>query len=88
MVRAILRDGLFHPLEPIPADWVPGQQLRVEEIESELVIDATDFDQWLRDLNEATSKLDNAEEWAVIEQNLAEADRQAKNHVRREMGLP
>ena len=87
MVRAVLRDGLFHPLDAIPADWVPGQQLRVEEFDAEPAIQSGDLDQWLRDLNEATSQLDNAEEWAVIEQDLAEADRQAKDHTRREMGL-
>ena len=88
MVRAVLRDGLFHPLDPIPADWVSGQQLRVEEIEAEPAIPSGDLDQWLRDLEEATSQLDNAQEWAMIEQSLAGADRQAKDYVRREMGLP
>lgn len=88
MVRAVLRNGLFHPLDPIPADWVPGQQLQVEEIDAEPAIQSGDLDQWLRALDEATAQLDNSEEWTLIEQNLAEADRQAKNQVRREMGLP
>jgi hypothetical protein len=87
MVRAVLRDGLLHPLDPIPADWVPGQQLRVEEMDADPVIQSSDLNQWLCDLKDATSELDNAEEWAAIERNLAEADRQAKDQVRREMGV-
>jgi hypothetical protein len=77
MVRAVLRDGLFHPLDPIPADWVPGQQLRVEEIDPDSAVQSEDIDQWLRDLEDATAKLDDAQEWAVIELNLAEADQLA-----------
>lgn len=87
MVRAELRDGVFHPLDPIPAAWVPGQQLRVEEIDTNPAIQADVLDQWLRDLDEATAPLDDAQEWAEIEQNLVDADRQAKEQVRREMGL-
>ena len=88
MVRAELRDGLFHPLDPIPADWVPGKQLRVDEIDSEPAIQSADLDQWLHDLDEATAQLDDAQEWALIEQSLTDADRQAKEYIRREMGLP
>jgi hypothetical protein len=59
----------------------------VEQIDSESVIDSGVLDQWSRDLEEATAQLNDDQEWARIEQNLAEADKEAKEYVRREMGL-
>ena len=31
MIKAILKNGAIKPLDPIPADWVDGQELVVEE---------------------------------------------------------
>jgi hypothetical protein len=59
----------------------------VEEIDREPAIQSDVLDQWLRDLDEATAPLDDIQEWAGIEQNLADADRQSKEQVRRQMGL-
>lgn len=30
MPRAVLKNGVILPLDPLPADWADGQQLRVE----------------------------------------------------------
>lgn len=86
MIRAVLKDGVLHPVDPIPADWMPGQQFLVEESDHAIVI-SDDIDQWLRDLNTQTAALFTAEEWSLIEKNLQSADQQAKDSVRREMGL-
>lgn len=86
MIRAVLKDGVLHPVDPIPADWMPGQQALVEEGDRAIAI-SDDIDQWLRDLNSQTAALFTAEEWSLIEQNLNSADQQAKEYVRREMGL-
>ena len=45
-------------------------------------------DQWSSDMNALTAILNDPAEWQEIEAALAEADRQAKAVVRREMGLP
>ena len=37
---------------------------------------------------ELTAELNDSREWDQIEATLAEADRQAKESVRREMGIP
>lgn len=31
MPRAVLKDGLIHPVEPLPAEWDDGTQLQVEK---------------------------------------------------------
>lgn len=93
MVRAVYRDGVIYPLDPIPPEWASGQELRVElmdpfALDEEEIIDPAEFDQWAREVNEAAAQLDDPEHWAQFERNLAEADRIAKDQMRREMGLP
>lgn len=87
MIRAVLRNGVFYPLEPIPADWVPGDQLRVEQIEATAPVIPAEIDQWSRQVDQAVQLLNDMEEWAAIERNLEAADACAKDQMRREMGL-
>jgi hypothetical protein len=44
MVKAIVSHGGIHPLEPLPADWQEGQQLRVEKAEGEPTVEEIDRD--------------------------------------------
>jgi hypothetical protein len=48
----------------------------------------TGEDHWRREMDALTAELDDTQEWEQIKAALAEADRQAKALVRREMGLP
>jgi hypothetical protein len=43
---------------------------------------------WREEIDAAAAQLDDMAEWEALEATLAEADRQAKDFVRREMGLP
>jgi hypothetical protein len=85
MIRAIVQNGLIHPLDPIPPDWVEGHQVIVEDASSAPI---EDLEGWYREL----LKLGPAEyepgEWARVQAILIEADEQAKAVVRRQMGLP
>ena len=31
MIRAIFRDGMIQPLEPVPTGWREGQELQITE---------------------------------------------------------
>jgi hypothetical protein len=74
----------IRPLEPLPADWQEGQQLRVEKAEGETPVEAIDRDfALLATLFEASEPADE-EQW---ERALQDARRQAKEKVRRHMGL-
>ena len=46
-----------------------------------------DTDTWAHDMDTLTASLNDAQEWAELEAVLAEADRQSKASVRREMEL-
>jgi uncharacterized membrane protein len=84
-IKAILRDGHIQPLEPLPTDWLDGQELVVEEPEDSGV-DAR-IAEWERDLAAATAQLP-AEEHDRFRQALSDVERDSKESVRREWGLP
>ena len=85
MVKAVMCCGEIRPLEPLPADWREGQPLRIEKADdSEMSVEEIDRD--FADLASLCSESEPANEdqldWA-----LHDARRQAKEQVRRGMGL-
>lgn len=34
MIRAVLRNGTIHPLDPVPNDWGDGRELLVDEADT------------------------------------------------------
>ena len=84
MVKAVVSRGKIRPLEPLPADWQEGQPLRVEKADG----DETPVEEIDRDFAVLAS-LCAASEPANEDQlsGAAPARRQAKEQVRRQMGL-
>ena len=85
MVKAVISQGEIRPLEPLPADWREGQPLRIEKADDgEPAVAEIDRDfAVLANLCE-TSELADEER---LERALQDAHRQAKEQVRRHMGL-
>ena len=85
MVRAVVSGGEIRPLEPLPADWQEGQPLRVEKAEDgETSVEEIDRD--FAVLAELCQASEPAEE-DQLKRALQEAHLQAKEQVRRHMGL-
>jgi hypothetical protein len=86
MVKAVVSNGGIRPLEPLPVDWQEGDPVRVERAEdAETAADAIDRDfAVLAALCEASEPADEE----LLDRALHEARRQAKDQVRRDMGLP
>jgi hypothetical protein len=84
MIRAILKDGVIRPAEPLPPDWQDGQELLVDR--QSPAFDAQDIDQWAKDLDEGARDM-TPEDGAALERALAEIERESKDAVRREWGL-
>jgi hypothetical protein len=84
MPKAVLKNGVIMPLEPLPAEWADGRKLVVEDAAED---DNQDFDTWLSELESLIAANDPAE-LARIDQTIHAADEQAKTLVRKEMGLP
>jgi hypothetical protein len=85
MVKAIVSRGEIRPLEPLPVDWQEGQPLRVEKAdEGETSVEEIDRDfAVLASLCRASEPADEEQ----LDRSLQEAHRQAKEQVRRHIGL-
>lgn len=85
MPRAVLKNGLICPLEPLPAEWQDGQALCVEPANED--DEDQDIDSWYRELQAMVVKND-PNDLVRVEQTIRIADEQAKALVRKQMGLP
>jgi hypothetical protein len=85
MPRAVVKDGLIYPLEPLPADWMDGKEVWVED-NPEAVENPGTSDEWYRQLEESVAEID-PKDFEIIEKALKEADDIEKARMRREMGL-
>jgi hypothetical protein len=85
MIRAILKNGVIKPAEPLPPDWVEGQELLVDrQFPSE---DPQEIDRWAAQLDEAAAAIP-ADDAATLERALTDVERHSKEGVRREWGVP
>lgn len=85
MVRAVLRSGTICPIDPLPTSWPEGAELLIEPVGLDGIAD--DPAAWLRDLEAMGNPFEQPGEWEAFQATLAEADREAKEWMRREMGL-
>jgi hypothetical protein len=85
MLKAVVSRGEIRPLEPLPVDWQEGQRLRVEKADDgEPALEEIDRDfAVLGTMCEASTPADEE----LLERALQEARREAKEQVRRRMGL-
>jgi hypothetical protein len=86
MVRAVVSRGEIRPLDPLPADWPEGLPLRVEPADEEREMTPEEIDRDFEELNRLCADSDPADELRM-EQALRKAHEQAKNWVRKDMGL-
>ena len=84
MPRAILRDGVIYPMEPLPPEWADGRELRVEDAGPET---PEDIERHFAELNALCAQGD-PEDDKRVQEALDEAKALAKGLVRRSMGLP
>jgi hypothetical protein len=83
MLKAVLRKGVIIPLEPLPPEWEEGATLEVARAD----VPQPDIDAWAKTMNQLCAG-SPAEEEEAMRRAIEEHRRQAKDQVRREMGLP
>ena len=84
MIRAVFKGGSIHPVDPLPPDWRDGERLVVDQADG--CLPAGELDRWARDVAEAAAAIPSGD-FEQLASALADADRQAKESVRRDMGL-
>ncbi len=85
MVKAILEHGSIRPLSPLPGGWSDGQELMITEAPPR--DDPQDLKEWSRVIDEMAAAVP-PEDFDLVDATLTEADKEAKEIVRRQMGLP
>jgi hypothetical protein len=85
MPKAVLKNGVICPLEPLPPEWADGQELRVEAATED--DEDQDLDAWYHELQALVAQND-PNDCARVEEAIRAADEQAKTFVRKQMGLP
>lgn len=85
LIKAIYRNGLIYPAEPVPPDWSDGQAVIVETEWAEPSDDPGEIDRWVAEWRAVGPLQYEPGEREHVQAVLAEADRQAKDFVRRRM---
>jgi hypothetical protein len=84
MIRAILKKGKIQPVDKLPKHWREGQELIVAGAEP--LGSPTDIKKWYAKLKVLSAQIP-AEDHQRMAAAVAEQDRQAKEQMRRDMGL-
>jgi hypothetical protein len=82
MLKAVLREGVIIPLEPLPPEWEEGTALEVAKVNATQL----DIDAWTKCINQLCTD-SAAEDEAIMLNAIDEHRRQAKAQTRRNMGL-
>jgi len=83
MLKAVLRQGVIVPLEPLPPEWEEGTALEVGKAQPPQV----DIDAWAKSMNQLCADSSRYDE-EVMRRAIEEQRQQAKAQVRREVNLP
>lgn len=82
-IKAVLRQGVIQPIEPLPPGWEDGQELLVEEPASEDL--AQDLGQWAQEMEAAASELPT-EDHDRFQEALKQIEKESKEAVRKQWG--
>jgi len=82
MIHGVVQDGAILPLDPIPAEW-DGRQVIIEAAGDLPPEERAEIERWYAEMEALGPALYEPGERATIERILTEADREAKEAVRR-----
>jgi hypothetical protein len=83
MLKAVLRQGVIIPLEPLPPEWEEGAALEVAKSDAPPL----DIDCWVKSMDQLCADSTASDELAM-QGAIEEHRQQAKAQTAREMGLP
>ena len=87
-MKAVLKNGVIEPQEPVPADWPDGTELNIELREVSLhEQDLAEFDRCFAERDGLDSSVDPDDD-SRLDAAIREIRRVAKAHARKEAGLP
>jgi hypothetical protein len=84
MLKAVVKNGVIHPVEPLPSDWTEGVELEIQKTTNTLPPKSRD--DWLTEMN-ALCADSTPEQEAGLDAALAELMLASKELARSRMGL-
>jgi hypothetical protein len=85
MPKAVLKNGVIYPVEPLPSDWADGKELEVND-PSDAAVAAGEADAWFAKMEALVADM-TPEEDARLQSAIDEIRCEAKERARRKMGL-
>ena len=86
MPKAVLKNGVIYPLEPLPPEWTDGLELEVRE-PTPSKAEAERADAWFSKMETLVADM-TPEEDARLQSAVDDVRRQAKEIARRQAGGP
>jgi hypothetical protein len=87
VIRAVVKNGVLHPLDPLPPEWTEGETVELTG-DVERPDDPQVIDQWYQELEALIAQTPHdPEDDQRIDEELAEQKRRSKEYMRRQMGL-
>lgn len=83
MIHGVIQDGTILPLDPIPPEWGDGRQVVIEAAGEDSLDERAKIEKWYADLEALGPAQYEPGEREVIDKIMADADREAKEYVRR-----
>lgn len=80
MIKAVVRNGVVVPCDPLPADWQDGAEVEVKKAASN---GADDLDRWMADVQGLANDMDPEDE-AILEKSIRDVRQQARDLARKE----
>jgi hypothetical protein len=82
-MKAVLKNGVIYPKEPVPSDWSEGTELNVEKASPQSANGALDeLDRWYAELDGACAQMD-PEDHRILKAAVLEVRRQEKERARK-----
>lgn len=83
MIHGVIHDGAIVPLDPLPPEWVEGREVVIEAASEASPDDPVRIEAWFAEMQAIGPLQSEPGEREAIEKFMAEADREAKDQVRR-----
>jgi hypothetical protein len=81
-MKAVLKNGVIYPQEPLPKDWDDGTELRVEKY-PDASEQADGLDRWMARVQASADQMDPADE-VILEKSVRGIREQARELARKE----
>ncbi len=83
MARAVLKNGVLVPIDPLPREWADGRELWVED-SRELQESSQALDEWAQKIEASAAEIDD-QDWQEMQAFLDKMHKEVKEQTRQRM---